>query len=48
VEAALTWDAAGQATLTPAPDDAWVAGELLKLARVLKHSGQARLVRWRG
>ncbi|MDC0720557.1 hypothetical protein [Nannocystis bainbridge] len=48
VAAELTWDAAGQAILAPAPEDAWVAGELLKLARVLKHSGQARLVRWRG
>ncbi|MCY1070720.1 hypothetical protein OV090_38620 [Nannocystis sp. RBIL2] len=48
VDAALTWDAAGQATLAPTPEDEWVANELLKLARVLKHSGQARLVRWRG
>ncbi|WAS96297.1 hypothetical protein [Nannocystis punicea] len=48
ITAALTWDQAGQATLAPVPDDPWVANELLKLARVLKHSGQARLVRWRG
>lgn len=48
IDAVLTWDAAGQATLDPTPADEWVANELLKLARVLRHSGQARLVRWRG
>lgn len=48
IATSLTWDAAGQATLEPIPDDEWVAGELLKLARVLKHSRQDRLVRWRG
>ena len=48
VTAALAWDEAGQATLEPTPADAWVADELLKLARVLRRSGQARLVRWRG
>jgi hypothetical protein len=48
VEATLSWDEAGHAVLEPAPADAWVREELLKLARVLKHSGQARLQRWRG
>lgn len=48
VAATLSWDEAGHAALEPAPDDAWVRDELLKLARVLKHSGQQRLHRWRG
>lgn len=48
VAAALTWDEAGQAVLAPAPADAWVREELLKLARVLRHGGQPRLHRWRG
>ena len=44
----LRWDEAGQASATPGCADAWVQAELLKLARVLKHSQQARLTRWRG
>jgi hypothetical protein len=28
--------------------EAWVQAEILKLARVLKHGQQARLIRWRG
>lgn len=48
VTALLAWDAAGQVTLEPPPDDPWVGGELVKLARVLRHTGQARLTRWRG
>lgn len=48
VAAALAWDDDGKAALTPAPADAWVREELLKLARVLKAGGQPRLVRWRG
>jgi hypothetical protein len=48
VAAGLAWDDQGQAVLAPAPADAWVREELLKLARVLKHSGQPRLQRWRG
>lgn len=48
VTAILSWDEAGQAVLDPPPDDAQVRDELVKLARVLRHSGQARLTRWRG
>lgn len=48
VAAALAWDEDGRAVLTPAPADAWVREELLKLARVLKSGGQLRLARWRG
>ncbi len=44
----LRWDAAGTASAEPACADAWAQAELLKLARVLKHSQQARLTRWRG
>lgn len=47
-EAELRWDAAGQAIAAPACADAWAQAELLKLARVLKHSQQDRLTRWRG
>lgn len=46
--AELRWDAAGQATATPPHADDWAQAELLKLARVLKHSQQDRLTRWRG
>jgi len=46
--AELRWDAAGHASAAPECADAWVQAELLKLARVLKHSQQARLTRWRG
>lgn len=46
--AELRWDAAGQATATPPHADGWAQAELLKLARVLKHSQQDRLTRWRG
>ena len=46
--AELRWDEAGQAVAAPACPDAWVQTELLKLARVLKHSQQPRLTRWRG
>ncbi len=46
--AELRWDAAGQAVAAPPCPDAWAQTELLKLARVLKHSQQARLTRWRG
>lgn len=44
----LSWDDAGRAALDPEPGDPWVRDELLKLARVLRHEGQARLQRWRG
>ena len=46
--AELRWDGTGYASATPECADAWVQAELLKLARVLKHSQQARLTRWRG
>lgn len=46
--AELRWDAAGQAVAAPACAEAWVQNELIKLARVLKHSQQPRLTRWRG
>jgi hypothetical protein len=44
----LDWDAGGIARLDPAPTDAWVLGEITKLARVLHRDPKARLVRWRG
>jgi hypothetical protein len=44
----LRWDADGRAVATPACADPWAHAELLKLARVLKSGGQARLTRWRG
>ncbi len=47
-EAELRWDAGGQAVALPACPDEWAQAELLKLARVLKHSQQPRLTRWRG
>jgi tetratricopeptide (TPR) repeat protein len=46
--AELRWDAAGHAQLAPLVPDPWAQAELLKLARVLKHSQQQRLTRWRG
>lgn len=46
--AELRWDAEGHAQLAPPVPDAWAQAELLKLARVLKHSQQQRLTRWRG
>ncbi len=48
VECVLTWDASGAARLDPEPNDAWVAGEITKLARVLHRDPKARLTRWRG
>lgn len=46
--ATLRWDADGRAVAEPACADAWAQAELLKLARVLRHSQQPRLTRWRG
>lgn len=46
--AELRWDAEGQAEVAPALADPWAHAEVLKLARVLKHSQQQRLTRWRG
>lgn len=46
--AELRWDAAGQAQVAPPLPDPWAQTELIKLARVLKHSQQQRLTRWRG
>lgn len=48
ISAVLRWNERGQAVVEPEPALAWVRDELVKLARVLKHSGQARLSRWRG
>lgn len=44
----LRWDAEGHAQLSPPLADPWAQTELIKLARVLKHSQQQRLTRWRG
>ena len=46
--ATLRWDGDGRAVAEPACADAWAQAELLKLARVLRHSQQPRLTRWRG
>ena len=46
--AELSWDADGQVQVVPVVADAWAQSELIKLARVLKHSQQQRLTRWRG
>lgn len=48
VACALVWDAGGAARLDPEPADAWVTGEITKLARVLHRDPKARLTRWRG
>jgi hypothetical protein len=48
VECALGWDDAGAVRLDPEPTDTWVAGEIVKLARVLHRDPKARLTRWRG
>lgn len=45
---ALRWDAEGRVEVAPPVADAWAQAELIKLARVLKHSKQDRLTRWRG
>ncbi len=44
----LEWDDRGAARLDPEPSDAWVAGEVTKLARVLHRDPKLRLTRWRG
>ena len=44
----LRWDAEGHAEVSPPLADPWAQTELIKLARVLKHSQQQRLTRWRG
>jgi len=46
--ATLRWDAEGRAVAEPVCADGWAQAELLKLARVLRHSEQPRLTRWRG
>lgn len=48
LRARLTFNDAGQPTLEPELDDAWVRDETLKLARVLKRGTKDRLSRWRG
>lgn len=47
LECALAWDD-GVARIEPLPDDAWVAAEIVKLARVLHRDPKSRLTRWRG
>jgi hypothetical protein len=37
----------GRAEITPAWPDPWATDEVLKLARVLRRTPKARLVRWR-
>ena len=48
VACVLDWDVGGIARLDPEPTDAWVLGEITKLARVLHRDPKARLTRWRG
>ncbi len=48
VSTTLRWDERGEAVLEPAVASDALRGELLKLARVVKRSGQPRLSRWRG
>ena len=48
LQAELSWDPEGQAQVAPPLADPWAQAELIKLARVLKHSQQQRLTRWRG
>jgi len=47
VQARLTWDENGSPAIEPAAQDAAVADQLVKLARVLKRSAAPRLTRWR-
>lgn len=44
----VTWSDAGAVALDPPPADEAVAGELVKLSRVLRREAKSRLVRWRG
>ena len=43
----LRWTDDGAAVLEPTPSEPGVQTELLKLARVVKRTRQARLTRWR-
>ncbi len=47
VHASLSWGEAG-VVLQPAPQEPWIYNEIVKLARVLRHTKQDRLTRWRG
>ena len=47
VDARLTWNENGSPVIVPAAQDAAVADQLVKLARVLKRSAAPRLTRWR-
>jgi hypothetical protein len=47
LECTVAWDDAS-VRLEPVPDDAWVAAEIAKLARVLHRDPKSRLTRWRG
>ncbi len=47
LDARLRWSE-GQPVLEPALDDAWAHAETLKLARVLRRTPRASLMRWRG
>jgi len=44
----VRWDSDGAASFFPEVGDSAVREQLLKLARVAKRTGQARLTRWRG
>jgi hypothetical protein len=44
----VTWSDAGAIQLDPAPDEAAVTDEIVKLSRVLRREPKSRLVRWRG
>ena len=48
VSTTLCWDERGEVVLEPTVASDALRGELLKLARVVKRSGQQRLSRWRG
>ncbi len=47
LECTVGWEDAS-VRIEPVPDDAWVAAEIAKLARVLHRDPKSRLTRWRG
>ena len=47
LEGSLEWDDTGASQIAPSFEPAWVDTEAHKLARVLKRTGQDKLLRWR-
>ncbi len=47
LQTCLRWEPDGRAMLEPSIDDPMAHEQIIKLARVVKRTGQARLTRWR-